>query len=136
MTTPMYKYIKGKEVLTDEHMLSATELAKLYGLLTMNNNPNGLLVCHLLADYIRDNNLNISDYYYPHSHGVMKVYPAFVYNPALSGFVFKLEEDKEYFYITRDSSKRSKIKYKYKQPKENGTIILINERGKYHGSKC
>ena len=59
-----YKYIKGHEVVMDEHMLSATELAKIYGLYTLNNNPNGLLVTRILADYVSSNNLNVSEYYY------------------------------------------------------------------------
>ena len=54
-----YKYIKGHEVVMDEHMLSATELAKIYGLYTLNNNPNGLLVTRILADYVSSNNLNV-----------------------------------------------------------------------------
>ena len=124
----MYKYIKGKEVLVDEHMLSATELAKLYGLLTINDNPNGLLVCHVLSDYIINNNINISDYFYPHNHGVMKVYPFIVYDKALRDFIFDLEEGKEYTYVVKDNAKRSKINYKYKQVKEHSAIISINER--------
>jgi hypothetical protein len=125
----MYKYIKGKEVLVDEHMLSATELAKQFGLLTVNNNPNGLLVCQILSDYVKDSNLNISDYFYPHGHGVMRVYPFMVYDKALREFVFDLEENKEYTYIVRDNVKgRSKINYKYKQPRERNTIISITER--------
>lgn len=110
-------------------MLSATELAKLYGLLTMNNHPNGLLVCQVLSDYVKDSNLNVSDYYYPHGHGVMRVYPFMVYDKALREFVFDLEDDKEYAYIVRDNTKgRSRINYKYKRPKERNVIIPISER--------
>ena len=86
-----YKYIKGHEIVMDEHMLSATELAKIYGLYTLNNNPNGLLVTRILADYVSSNNLNVSEYYYPHRQGVMRVYPSFIYEKALTDFVFRLE---------------------------------------------
>ena len=93
----MYKYIKGREVLVDEHMLSATELAKIYGLYTSNGNPNGILVRQVLLDYVKDTKLNISEYYYPHGHGVMRVYPQILYDRALSEFVFNLEEGKLFF---------------------------------------
>jgi hypothetical protein len=52
-----------------------------------------------------------------------------VYDKALREFVFDLEENKEYTYIVRDNVKgRSKINYKYKQPRERNTIISITER--------
>ena len=55
---PVYEYIKGQTVTLTEHMLSATELAKRYGLYTLNNHPNGMLVSNILADYVKENNLN------------------------------------------------------------------------------
>ena len=121
-----YKYIKGHEVIMDEHMLSATELAKIYGLYTLNNNPNGLLVTRILADYVSSNNLNVSEYYYPHGHGVMRVYPSFIYEKALTDFVFRLEEDKEYVYIVNNRNEKRKINYKFKK-RQYGTIISIRE---------
>ena len=122
-----YKYIKGHKVVMDEHMLSATELAKIYGLYTLNNNPNGLLVTRILADYVSSNNLNVSEYYYPHKQGVMRVYPSFIYEKALTDFVFRLEEDKEYVYIVDNRNEKRKINYKFKK-KQYGTIISIRER--------
>ena len=121
-----YKYIKGHEVIMDEHMLSATELAKIYGLYTLNNNPNGLLVTRILADYVSSNNLNVSEYYYPHRQGVMRVYPSFIYEKALTDFVFRLEEDKEYVYIVNNRNEKRKINYKFKK-RQYGTIISIRE---------
>ena len=121
-----YKYIKGHEVIIDEHMLSATELAKIYGLYTLNNNPNGLLVTRILADYVSSNNLNVSEYYYPHKQGVMRVYPSFIYEKALTDFVFRLEEDKEYVYIVDNRNEKRKINYKFKK-RQYGTIISIRE---------
>lgn len=130
----MYEYIKGHKVLMEEHMLSATELAKMFGLYTLNNNPNGLLVSCILADYVKDNNLNISEYYYPHGHGVMRVYPSIVYQKALSDFVFDLVEDTEYNYIVQDKNSKSRINYKHKQNK-SGTIISMTERRRTNGRK-
>ena len=122
-----YKYIKGHEVVMDEHMLSATELAKIYGLYTLNNNPNGLLVTRILADYVSSNNLNVSEYYYLHRQGVMRVYPSFIYEKALTDFVFRLEDDKEYVYIVDNRNEKRKINYKFKK-RQYGTIISIRER--------
>ena len=121
---PVYEYIKGQTVTLTEHMLSATELAKRYGLYTLNNNPNGILVTNILADYVKDNNLNIAEYYYPHSKGCMRVYPAQLYNEALLDFTFPLESGVEYTYQSK--VRKSKIRYKYKQSKQN--VISMTER--------
>lgn len=120
----------------EEHMLSATELAKMYGLYTLNNNPNGLLVYHILATYVKDSNLNISEYYYPHGRGVMRVYPSIVYTKPLMDFVFDLEENKEYIYVANTPQGKSKINYKYiKQKQKYGTVISIAERRETNGRK-
>lgn len=128
----MYKYIKGHEVFMEEHMLSATELAKLFGLYSTNDKPHGLLVKHILADYVKDNNLNISEYYYAHGHGVMRVYPSMVYQKALLDFVFDLKEEAIYDYIVHGSNGKNKLSYKYKQRK-SGKIISITERRGLYG---
>lgn len=98
-------------MLKQEHMLSATELAKAYGLLTVNNNPNGLLVCRILSDWVKD--IDFPEYYYPHGHGVMRVYPFFIYDKALKSFISNLEEEKKYTYS--DEINQRKIHFKYKQ---------------------
>lgn len=130
----MYKYIKGKEVFMQEHMLSSTELARLFGLYTLNNNPNGLLVTRILADFVRDSNLNVSDYFYPHGRGVMRVYPEIVYRKALNDFVFDLENGKEYSYVTHDKYGKHRINYKYFE-KRNGNVISMTERRRSNGRK-
>lgn len=124
---PVYEYIKGQTVTLTEHMLSATEIAKRYGLYTLNNNPNGMLVTNILADYVKDNNLNVAEYYYPHSKGCMRVYSAQIYDKALTDFVFLLESGVEYTYQSKE--RKSKIKYKYKQLKQN-VIPIAGRRQK------
>lgn len=116
MTTPTYKYIKGTEILSTEHMLSATELASFYGLLTVNNKPNAVLVTQILEDSSKPlfGATSASDFYFPHSHGVIKVYPRARYN-ILDAFVQSLKEGKVYEYGPRNTSKQP-IKYKYKMP--------------------
>lgn len=133
MMSNLYKYIKGREVLMEEHMLSATELAKQFGLYTLNNNPNGLLVSNILADYVDDKNLNVSEYYYPHSHGVMRVYPSFVYQKCLNDFVFDLQENTEYSYVVNSKNGKSRINFKYKE--KSGTVISMSERRRTNGRK-
>lgn len=123
---PVYEYIKGQTVTLTEHMLSATELAKRYGLYTLNNHPNGMLVSNILADYVKENNLNVAEYYYPHSRGCMRVYPAQIYHNALSDFIFPLEPNVEYTYQSK--ARKSKINYKYKQTGEK--VISIERRQK------
>lgn len=70
-----YKYIHGEAVELDEHMLSATEIAKQYGLYTEGGTPNGVMVGDYLQQHIEGN----LQYFYPYSHGVMKVYPKTFY---------------------------------------------------------
>lgn len=124
----MYEYIKGKKVQMEEHMLSATELAQLFGLYTLNNNPNGLLVAQILSDYVEDTNLNVSEYYYPHRKGVLRVYPELVYRKALYDFVFNLEDGEKKVYVSKHEKK--KINFIYREPKTYNRIISFNGKRK------
>lgn len=114
MRQVMYEYIKGKKVQMEEHMLSATELASMFGLYTLNHNPNGLLVSQILSDYVQETNLNIAEYYYPHSRGAMRVYPEIVYRKALSDFVFDFEDGDKKVYVSKYEKK--KINFVFKTP--------------------
>lgn len=132
----MYEYIKGRKVLEEEHMLSATELAKASGLYTLNNNPNGVLVTHILADYVKRINLNVSEYYYPHSRGIMRVYPSIVYERSLNEFIFNLENGNQYSYVITDANgNKKKINYIFRTPKYTKKIISISERRNINGRK-
>ena len=109
----MYKYIKGHEVISSEHMLSATEIAEMYSLYTLNNKPNAKLVTVIIRDYFKDDE-DIYEYYYPHSHGVMRVYPYRIYSVALMRLALHLlgEQQQEHEYVSSDGKK---IKFKYKK---------------------
>ena len=115
MTTQQYKYIKGVEVLSQEHMPSATELANHYGLLTMNGKPNAVLVTQIIADSFRHYGAPVDSYYYVHSHGVMKVYPRSQYAYPIECFIDTLKDGQEYNYTPQLPEKRI-IKFKYKKP--------------------
>lgn len=82
-----YKYIRGESVELDEHMLSATEIAKLYGIFTKSGTPNGVMVGDYLQQHVKDS----PQYFYPFSHGVMKVYPQDFYTCWMSKFVETLK---------------------------------------------
>ena len=114
MQRRVYEYIKGKKVQMEEHMLSATELASMYGLYTLKHNPNGLLVSQILADYVQDTNLNVAEYYYPHNKGVMRVYPEIVYTKPLFDFCFDLEDGDVKIYVAKYEKK--KINFVFKKP--------------------
>ena len=122
---PVYEYIKGHKVKMEEHMLSATELASMYGLYTNNNNPNGLLISCILSDYVTEHGMNVSEYYYPHGKGVMRVYPELIYKQALNEFTFMLNPgDRDTYYM---KSEKKKVNYLYK-PHKNGCVIPIERR--------
>lgn len=110
----MFKYIEGKMVEKSEHMLSANELAEKYGLWTLNGNPNGLLVRSILNDKVLALGMSVPEYYYPHSCGVMRVYPHILYQFTLQEFILTLPLGYEGVYETVNSSgKVMKINYKH-----------------------
>lgn len=107
-------------------MLSATELASIYGLYTVSGNPNGLLVSQILSDFVHDTNLNVSEYYYVHGHGVMRVYPKLVYEEALGNFVFDLRQGEQAIYVVK--SEKKKINFVYNEPQIGNKIIQYGKR--------
>ena len=45
----MYEYIKGKKIELEEHMLSASEIASLYNIFTVDGkHPHGLMISAIL----------------------------------------------------------------------------------------
>lgn len=105
----MFKYIEGQMVEKSEHMLSAKELAELYHLQTLNGNPNGLLIRSILDDKLSELDISFPEYYYPHGHGVMRVYPQILYKKVLTDFVLPIPFGYEGTYETR---KGTRIKYR------------------------
>ena len=81
----MYTYYK--KVQDEEHMLYATEIAELYGVVSVNNIPATRLVSRLLDEYIKKNNLEAEQHYYITKRGFQsKVYPASVYSVVMEEF--------------------------------------------------
>lgn len=121
----MYEYIKGQKVQMEEHMLSATELASMYGLMTLKHKPNAWLVTQILSDYVRDTNLNVAEYYYPHKRGVMRVYPEIVYKKPLDDFVFDLEPFKNKIYVAKYEKKKIHFQYAKFEKLEKDIVIPL-----------
>lgn len=120
----MYEYIKGKKIQCMEHMLSATEIASIYGIHKVPSKigeklkPNPLVVGAVLREYNIAKNLNISEFYYPHGRGCMRVYPEMLWKPAMNEFIYKNElykhqNEKQYFKVDRELKTYS---YYYKEP--------------------
>lgn len=134
----MYEYIKGKKFQCQEHMLSATEIASFYGIYNKVGEklkPNPLVVGAILREYNDVKNLNISEFYYPHGHGCMRVYPEMLWKPAMDEFIYKNElyknpTDKQYFKVEKELKTYS---YYYQKP---NLIIDFTEkkRRKENGS--
>lgn len=137
----MYEYIKGKKIELEEHMLSSSEVAAIYGLFTQESkNPHGLMVSAILRQYIIKNNLNIAEYYYPHSKGCMRVYPNTVWKPALDKFIYDNDLDinqshqKRVYKVDSENKKFVFIHKQMSQAKINTQVIDINERRQRNGN--
>jgi hypothetical protein len=135
----MYEYIKGKKVELEEHMLSASEIATIYNIFTVEGKqPHGLMISALLRQFIDKTNLNVAEYYYPHSRGAMRVYPEMVWKPAMNKFIYDnnldidFSNDKRIFKL---DSERKKFMYIHsKTVKQSKRIIDINERRQQNGN--
>ena len=81
----MYTYYK--KIKKEEHMLYAKEIAKKYGILSMNNKEATRLVTKVLDEYIEKNNIQEEQLYYITKNGYpSRVYPRHVYMQAMSEF--------------------------------------------------
>lgn len=133
----MYEYIKGKKVECEEHMLSASEIATMYGIQTENKQPHSLMIAAILRQYVSKSNLNIAEYYYPHNRGCMRVYPELLWKPAMSEFMYYNDLDVDNNQQTRiykiDSEKK-KFVYIHNNNKQQQRIINISERRKRNGN--
>lgn len=133
----MYEYIKGKKIQEEEHMLSASEIATMYGIQTENKQPHSLMIAAILREYVNKTNLNIAEYYYPHSKGCMRVYPELLWKPAMSDFMYynnlDIDNDKQSKVYKIDSEKK-KFVYVHNKVQQQRRIISISERRKHDGN--
>lgn len=130
----MYEYIKGKKVQCDEHMLSASEIANMYGIMTENNQPHSLMISAILREYVNKTNLNIAEYYYQHSRGCMRVYPALLWKPAMTEFEYYHLDGSKEIKIYRLDSEKKKFAYIQANKKQFQIISLEERRRKRNGN--
>ena len=132
----MYEYIKGKKVECEEHMLSASEIATMYGIQTESKQPHSLMIAAILREYVRKTNLNVAEYYYPHSKGCMRVYPELLWKPAMSEFMYynNLDVDDKQSKIYKIDFEKKKFIYVHDNKKQRQRIVSIEERRKHNGN--
>ena len=134
----MYEYIKGKKIECEEHMLSASEIASMYGIQTENKQPHSLMIAAILRDYVRKTNLNIAEYYYSHNRGCMRVYPELLWKPAMSEFIYYNDLDvdnNQQTKVYKIDSEKKKFVYIQSKNKQPQRIISLEERRKYNGNR-
>lgn len=130
----MYEYIKGKKIECKEHMLSASEIATIYGIQTENKQPHSLMIAAILREYVRKTNLNIAEYYYPHSKGCMRVYPELLWEPAISEFMYyNISDDNDIQQVKIYKVDFEKKKFVYIYNKKQQKIIKMKDRRKDDG---
>lgn len=131
----MYEYIKGKKIECEEHMLSASEIATMYGIQTENKQPHSLMIAAILREYISKTNLNIAEYYYPHSKGCMRVYPELLWKPAMSEFEYynDLDINNQDIKIYKNDFEKKKFSYIRINKQKNQRIVNIKERRRNNG---
>ena len=132
----MYEYIKGKKIECEEHMLSASEIASMYGILTENKQPHSLMIAAILREYVRKTNLNIAEYYYPHSKGCMRVYPELLWKPAMSEFAYYNDLDvdnNQQAKVYKIDFEKKKFTYVQENKKQLNKIVSIEKRRQYNG---
>ena len=95
-----YEYVKGETFISEEHMLSCTEIAQMFGICYSkeNSKPYGRVVTSAIKDYVKRRNLKTYEFYYIGGRRALRVYPSELYLPAMKEFIFmnKLVTEGEY----------------------------------------
>lgn len=90
-------YLYYVPVVAEEHMLFLGEISKKYKIFTKNKNTHNKLIKTIINQYCEDNNLEIPEVYYYTSSGLSRVYPAFIYEPAITNFLSNFKAGKEQY---------------------------------------
>ena len=83
----MFTYYKPIE--SNEHMLFAKEIAKIYTY--KNKNFTSQKISTIIKGYLKANNIEYEDLYYETKYGLSKVYPFEIYDPAMKWYFEKLD---------------------------------------------
>ena len=134
----MYKYIKGTQIISEEKMLTSSEIAEKYNLwlpLTNCFSPNGELIDFVIKAYIERKNLKVSEYFYIDKYKCFKVYPDNMIEQIMKEFISYLKESnivksKDTIYSMNGIDF---IYYKKSEPK--GDVVNIQQYKKKKGEK-
>lgn len=120
----MYKYLKGKEFTSEEHMLSCTEIASMYCLKHCSSKkPHSSLVSRVIKDYINSRNIKVDEIWYLGGRHAMRVYPEEIWKPALNNFVYDMHLNKNGEYEYDIPEEKSKITFFFEGNSYNKQII-------------
>ncbi|GKU23660.1 hypothetical protein [Clostridium folliculivorans] len=112
----MYSYYKKIDV--EEQMLFDSEIARLFKIYSVANKkdfgevigkPHYALVKVILDEYIKENNIELEELYYPTYLGMGQVYPESVYNPAIERFL----EEHYWYDLTQTYTSKDGKEYKF-----------------------
>jgi hypothetical protein len=82
----MTKYTYYQSLESEEHMLFATEIAKLYNLM-LANQPRNRLVSSVLRRYIKNHLPSYESFYYKTKYGLVECFPEWLYKPAMDEYL-------------------------------------------------
>lgn len=104
------RYIYGKDVDIEEHMLYSSEIAELFKIYN-GKYYYGALVTQAIKDYVTINGIDDNNYFYNTRYGVKKVYPCNIYINAMKYmFANTMVIENASYYISLDNKK-----YKYER---------------------
>ena len=109
----MYQYYTP--VYSEEHFLSASEIAEKYGVYSVKGVPHGRLVKLLIANRLHEfHHAYQLPVYYETSKGMMRVYSSAVYDEVLKDFIKASSLVKEELKTIEMIDENKKVNFKYK----------------------
>ena len=72
------------KITSNEHMLYASEIAKMYNINSTTGKPHYSLVKTVIVDYMKDNNFEYIPLFYNTKNGLKEVFSKKHYEPAIS----------------------------------------------------
>lgn len=106
----MYTYYVPIQL--EDHLLYSSEIASKYRIKSdKNGTPHAQLISMVINDYLAQYEVNAGDIYYQTSHGLAKVYPKEIYEPAMGQFLKKYTQyNVTYQYLSLGNAKTYRFK--------------------------
>lgn len=109
----MYQYFTP--VYSEEHFLSASEIAQQYGIFSANGAPHGRLIKLLISSRIEEfHHTHQLPVYYETKKGMMRVYSHHVYDKVMKDFIKKSNLIQEELQSITMIDGNKKVTFKYK----------------------